>query len=1273
MSVKAWQEDVIIPTYEIGKAEKNPIFLEKRVYQGSSGVVYPYPVVEKIADEKCDKTYKAVFLENEYIKVMILPELGGRVQMAYDKIKKRHFIYFNQVIKPALVGLTGPWISGGIEFNWPQHHRPSTFLPVDYTIENNADGSVTVWVSENEKMFHQKGMAGFTLHLGKAYLEIKGKLYNPTPVPQTFLWWANPAVAVNEHYQTVFPPDVHAVFDHGKRDVSTFPIATGTYYKIDYSAGVDISNYKNIPVPTSYMAINSEFNFVGGYENDTQAGVLHVASHHISPGKKQWTWGNGDFGKAWDRNLTDEDGPYIELMAGVYTDNQPDFSWMQPYEEKTFTQYFLPYRELGVVKNASQDLLLNMDKAGDKVIVKIFVTSKQNNARIDLTPCPLSLRRGEFEERGTGKWVEGDAHANITTDSFSWGLLIQKAKEMRHEPTEAENKLWDRLRNRKTGYKIRRQHIIQGFIADFFCVEKNVVIEVDGGIHLTPEQKEHDKFRTDILNSHGYTVIRYSNEEVLKDSFEVANRIKTKLQEIPSRKKTNSSYDSLPPSPKGEGSGVRFFSEKANLSPESVYTREIEIGNISLSELCLSVYTENGTELLAIRTEEVERPQAEAAKPSLSPQETPTCEQLYLTGLHLEQYRHATYNATDYYLEALRRDPSDVRNNNAMGLWLLRRGKFSEAESYFRKAIETQLQRNPNPYDGEPHYNLGLVLQFQGKLKSAYDAFYKSCWNAAMQDAGYLGCAQISCKNDKLTDALYEIDKSLIRNWHNHKARVLKTAILRKLDRKNEALELIADSLKIDLFNFGCRFEQYLLTNDNSVLAEMHQFMRGEIHNYEVVALDYIGAGLYAEAVQLLEVGIIACSALSSPLSSRRGVGGEVKTTPMTYYYMGWALNLSEKEAESVLEKAAVHAPEYCFPNRLEAILALECAQKVNPTDAKAPYYLGNLWYDKRQYTEAIACWEKSVKIDDTFPTVLRNLSLAYFNKLNQEAKALEFLEKAFSLDTTDARILMELDQLYKRLCRPHAERLAFLDKYFHLVEERDDVYLEYVTLNNQLGNYTKAIELIDNRIFHPWEGGEGKVPAQYQLARVELAKQFIAQNEHKKAIQLLNQCLEYPHNLGEGKLHGAQENDFHYWLGCAYEEMGQSDLAKKYWELAKDGNSEPAAAIFYNDQKPDKIFYHGLALLKLGRKEEAKTRFEKLIAFGEKHLNEQIKLDYFAVSLPDLLIWDDDLTYRNKIHCYYMLGLGYLGLGQTEKANSYLQKAAEMDVNHQGVQVHLL
>ena len=185
--VRAWEEDILLPTYEIGKEEKNPIFLEKRVYQGSSGVVYPYPVVEKISDEKKDKLYHALFIENEYIKVMILPELGGRIHMAYDKVKQRHFVYYNQVVKPALVGLTGPWISGGIEFNWPQHHRPTTFLPLEASLEENPDGSKTLWTGEVDPFYRMKGMAGITVEPGRSYIKAKIRVYNRTNLPQIFM------------------------------------------------------------------------------------------------------------------------------------------------------------------------------------------------------------------------------------------------------------------------------------------------------------------------------------------------------------------------------------------------------------------------------------------------------------------------------------------------------------------------------------------------------------------------------------------------------------------------------------------------------------------------------------------------------------------------------------------------------------------------------------------------------------------------------------------------------------------------------------------------------------------------------------------------------------------------------------------------------------------------------------------------------------------------------------------------------------------------------
>src|SRR5262245_30596594 len=373
-TVHAWVETVNIPTYGVDEPDKNPMFLEKRVYQGSSGVVYPYPVIDRVFDQKSDRPYTALFLENRFLKIMILPEIGGRVQMALDKTNNYHFIYYNRVIKPALVGLAGPWISGGIEFNWPQHHRPSTFQPVDWRLVDNGDGSHTVWCSEIERMFFTQGVHAFTLYPNRAILEISVQLYNRTAEPQTFLWWANPAEHVNDDYQSVFPPDVHAVMDHGKRDVSAFPIATGTYYKVNYAPGTDISRYKNIPVPTYYMAYHSDFDFVVSDDEDRRAGMMHVANHHVVPGKKQWTWGHSDFGQAWDRQLTDADGPYIELMCGAYTDNQPDFSWIQPGEQKRFTQIFLPYKLIGPATNASREAVVSLDAADGNARIGVYVT-----------------------------------------------------------------------------------------------------------------------------------------------------------------------------------------------------------------------------------------------------------------------------------------------------------------------------------------------------------------------------------------------------------------------------------------------------------------------------------------------------------------------------------------------------------------------------------------------------------------------------------------------------------------------------------------------------------------------------------------------------------------------------------------------------------------------------------------------------------------------------------------------------------------------------------
>ena len=928
-----------IPTYEVGKAEKTPMFLEKRVYQGSSGVVYPYPVIESIADEPTPHEWNVVWLENEYIKVMVMPELGGRIQMAYDKLKQRHFVYYNHVIKPALVGLAGPWISGGIEFNWPQHHRPSTYMPIDAQIVENEDGSVTVWVNEMERMFHQKGMAGFTLRPGCAYLEIQGRVSNRTPLPQTFLWWANPAVEVNDAYQTVFPPDVNAVFDHGKRAVSSFPIATGTYYKMDYSAGVDISNYKNIQVPTSYMAVNSKYDFEGGYENDTQGGMLHVANHHYSPGKKQWTWGNGDFGRAWDRNLTDEKDssfrPYIELMAGVYTENQPDFTWLMPYEEKQFVQYFMPYREVGMVKEASKDFIVSLSPTGDQsVTFKILATSKQ---------------------------------------------------------------------------KVR------------------IVLDGDEG---------------------------------------------------------------------GE-----YYNKVVTLSPEEVLTETVETGEEPFNSLHLTIDRADHPRMIPLLEWSAEpddiRPIPDAAEAALSPQDTKTIDQLYLTGLHLEQYRHATWSALDYYEEALRRDPKDYRCNMQIGLWYLRRGRFEKARKYLQTAVQVLKKRNPNPYDGEPLFYLGIVNKYLGNIEGAYECFWKSTWNKAWADAGYFEAACISLASECWEDALEELERSLISNSHNHKARAMKALALRKLGRKDEALAWIQDSYKIDPFNYVCMVEEHLLTGDKEPLERMVELMHGNIYNYHETALDYIQAEQDEEAKLVLQLSLEKVK----------------ENSPLTYYYLGFYC-CDMGEGLEYYKKAAKYGPAYCFPNRLEDIQMLQAIGMLPfVKDARAPYYLGCLYYDKRQYDVAVKCWERSAKIDPTFPAVWRNLALACFNKsitsseekedklmeMNDlvadlfekktkhleksysdlaseiesekvQDKAVEYMERAFHLDETDARMLMELDQLYKRLHRPHQQRLDFLQQYPQLLKQRDDLVLEEITLLNQLGRYEEAMQKLDAHKFHPWE-----------------------------------------------------------------------------------------------------------------------------------------------------------------------------------------------------------
>lgn len=1180
------EEMINIPTYGVGPMDKNPMFFEKRVYQGSSGKVYPLPVIDKILDDKEDKQYKIIILENNYIQVQVMPEIGGRIYRAFDKTNGYDFVYYNQVMKPALVGLTGPWVSGGIEFNWPQHHRPNTYGPVQYKIDNTRKDKKTVWLSERDRMYGTQVTTGISIYDDSSVIEIHSELYNPTDDAQTFLWWANPAVSVHDETQSIFPPDVHAVMDHGKRDVSRFPIATGTYYKMDYSSGVDISRYKNIPVPTSYMAYHSDYDFVGGYDWRAQAGILHVADHHIAPGKKQWTWGCGEFGQAWDRNLTDEDGPYIELMTGVFTDNQPDFTWLAPQTGKSFTQYFMPYREIGQVKYANRDFAISLDK----------------------------LSSGDFQ---------------------------------------------------------------LGIYASSISADTRIIARTPDGTIL------------------------------------------------------DQTYSLSP----------------ANVSKFKIMTERPE------HEIMIEVTSPDRKSLLHKLAEPKTHDTPAKAVAIDSPESLPSTEALYLAGIHLEQYRHATFDPEQYYLEGLKRDPGDIRINNAYGNLLFRRGQFTEALKHFTLAKATISRHNSNPYDGEVYFNLGKVHQTMEQDDQAYDNYYKACWSDAWKTQGYTKLAQICIKRGDLEQAIEFAQEALYSGQKNFAARAALTTAQRLMAAAasvggneaagevsvvggneaagevrvvggNEATGEVSNTkhywlaearrtalqtLAFDQLNTAALYEITKL--DKSYQETLDQALRGDPHNYITLATIYMEMGQYQEATTILD-GYISASSKPYAMTLyyqaycqyKIARTAEVRGVQMKMAHMKMAQTTKQKAAitdkspssDDLAEawaRAAAADSAYCFPNSVTDYIVLTEARRQNPRDARAPYYLGCLLYDKKLHQEAGELWEESARLDGKFPTVFRNLALFQANKLGDKQSAQSNLERAFKLDRADARVFYELCDLYKKIGMAPGELIAIMEANLALVNSRDDLTINYVELLNMIGQYERAIEILTTRKFHPWEGGEGKIPTQHIEARIGLARQLLADRSAaapsaaEQALHHLEQATIYYENFGEGKLTGAQENNIYYYMGLAWQQLNIPAKANDCWLLASSGLSEPTSAMYYNDQPPHMIFYQGLALLALGRDDEAKSRFNKLINYGEDNMNKQQKMDYFAVSMPDFMVFDTDLNDRNKTHCHYMIGLGKLGHSMidrvdnselsykciTEKeAKAAFDAALEITPNHSGVINHM-
>lgn len=1126
-------ESVVIPTYLPAPPDKNPMFIEKRVYQGSSGKVYPLPFTDRIRETPTDRKWKVVWIENRYLRVMILPELGGRIHAMLDKTTGYDLIYNQPVIKPALVGLAGPWISGGIEFNWPQHHRPATFLPVDFEIEEHADGSKTVWCSDHDPMCRMKGMHGICLHPDRAYLELKVRAYNRTQLTQTFLWWANVATRVHEGYQSFFPPDACYVADHAKRAMSEYPKCEGHYYGVDYGkrgrkgvpasehptqfipphcpgasqisnpkpqipdyAPNDLSFYANIPVPTSYMCMGSKEDFFGGYDHIAQAGIVHIADHHIAPGKKQWTWGNHAFGYAWDRNLTDPDAqgecpPYIELMAGVFTDNQPDFSFLRPGETKAWSQFWYPIHKIGPARHANLDAAVNLQIDGKGIRIGVSVTKKFPKAVVRL-------------ERQNGR------------ASSEWEADLAPGRPFIIECRQSRKK-W-----------IQTQSTLR------------------------------------VLAKDGSEIISHSP-----------------------------------------------VSRGREASP------------------------------------------APATEPA-APKDIASADELFITGIHLEQYRHATRCPTVYWREALRRDSLDARCNNAMGLWHLRRGEFNTAETHFRRATERLTRRNPNPHDGEPFYSLGLCLGFKfdsnpeaetgdQNFNDAYAAFYKAAWTQVCTGAAYHALAEMDCRRSDWTSALEHLNRSLNCDAENTRARNLKVIVLRKLANVGQAESLLNDTRKLDPLDWWARH-----LNGEPLTCDLQTRLD--------IAHDYARAGFVAEAIRCLQGGRMRRHDLPD-----QSWGAQ----PMVHYTLGWLQERRGKtaSARASRKRASSAQPDYCFPSRLEDIAILESALRANPNDARAAYYLGNLFYDKRRHEDAIRMWERSSKLEPNFSVVWRNLGIGYFNIRQDTRKARTAYNRAFKAAPRDARVLYERDQLWKRTGESPIRRLRELKPHNDLVCQRDDLTLELSALYNQTGCPHKAIALISERNFQPWEGGEGVALGQHVRSHLAVGRIALNAGNASEAHEHFMAALTTPANIGEARHLFANHSDIHYWLGCASNALGDHKSARKHWMTAATfkGDFQAMEVRAFSEM----TYYSALAWQRLGQKTRATKLLKQLLIYAKKLRKAKATIDYFATSLPMMLLFDDDIQFRQETAALFLEAQAQLGLGNLAKGRSLLRAVLGREPSH--------
>jgi tetratricopeptide (TPR) repeat protein len=1078
--VTVWEEPLILPTYVVKSPEKIPMFFNNQSYQGASRYIYPYALEDNITNEKVDKTYKALYLENQYIKLCVLPEIGGRLFYATDKTNGYEIFYRQHVIKPANIGMLGAWISGGVEFCVFHHHRASTNIPVDYKLVQNSNGSATIWIGETEPRHRMKWTLGITLYPGKSYIEVDGRLINPTENVNSILYWSNVATHVNDDYQVIFPPQTDFAVYHAKNSFVNWPITSSVYTGHEYyKNNIDASWWKNHPNPISMFAHEIKDGFLAGYDYGKQAGTMHVGNYHIVKGAKLWEWGPGAYGSMWDSKvLTDSDGPYAELMTGAYSDNQPDYSWLKPYEYKTFKQYWYPLRETEGAVAANLCATLNLKKISDSEFL---------------------------------------IAANTT------------------------------------------QHF------------KNV------------------------------TVLLQKNDEIV-------------------------------------------FESRINIAPENPFVKKVKLSNVIEYELTLFLLDENENEVISYNPirKETDLRLPDPVVPPKNPEEIESLEELYLTGLRINQFHNARISSEPYFQEALKRDPLDIRSNTMMGILQKYNFKLEDAGRYFRRALKRLTANYTRPRNCEPFYHLGVILQQQGQYKAAYDTLYRAAWDQDFASAAYFHLAQISVIKQKHEMALTEINRSLDYNSSNIRAMNLKTSILRRMGNVEEAISQMTEVLEKDALNFYAINEGILLDVRQS--KELSEFMRNNPESYLELAVGYLNSGFQNEAKLILQ------RAINSNVE-------QLKIYPTIYYYLGYIFSKEENT-----EKANYHfnlgsefPTDYCFPFRFETIDVYYTALIHNPSDSRAYYFLGNLLYDK-QPDKAIDFWENAIQLEPRMALAHRNLGWGYNQAKNDLNKAIAAYEAAIHYDKSEPRFYYELDKLYEKNGSTIEKRYKLLSENHQFVSQRPDAFLREIQVMLLYDENEVAIQYLLNNFF-PRQEGVDNLHDIYVDACLAQGIRELNSDRYKKALKYFQMADKYPENHQIARNSKYEKNaQIFYYQAFVYEKFNNEDSTASLLKKVSD----------LYIREPHYKYYKALVYQKIGNNKQAKILAKEIETKGNELLSSVGEVDFFSK------FGEGQSEKARQSEGNYLLGLANLIHGNDTDARKQFETAIQLNPSALWVKIHL-